>query len=163
MKTINPIEVINKRRIHSFHILLVAWLFFILMFDGYDVVIYGAVVSTLIEEWGMSDIMGGAIGSYTVAGTVIGAVIFGLLADKIGRKKVIIFCTVLFSVFTFLAGFAAGPGIFTVYRILASFGLGGVMPNIVALMTEFAPQKKGGRHSQHLSLRAILWERLLPC
>ena len=52
-------DVINKSRIHSFHILLVTWLFFILMFDGYDVVIYGAVVSTLMAEWGMSDVMGG--------------------------------------------------------------------------------------------------------
>ena len=42
------------------------------MFDGYDVVIYGAVVSTLMEEWGMSDVMAGAIGSYTVAGTALG-------------------------------------------------------------------------------------------
>ncbi|MFC5590694.1 MFS transporter [Sporosarcina soli] len=142
MKTVNPIDVINKSRVHSFHILLVAWLFFVLMFDGYDVVIYGAVVSTLMEEWGMSDVMGGAIGSYTVAGTAVGAVIFGLMADKVGRKRVIIICTALFSLFTFLAGFATSAGIFTVCRIIAGLGLGGVMPNIIALVTEFAPQKR---------------------
>ena len=142
MKTINPINIINQSRIHSFHILLVAWLFFILMFDGYDVVIYGAVVSTLMDEWGMSDVMGGAIGSYTVAGTAVGAVIFGLMADKVGRKKVIILCTALFSLFTFLAGFSTGPGIFIVCRIIAGLGLGGVMPNVIALMTEFSPKSK---------------------
>lgn len=142
MKTINPIDFINKSRIHSFHILLVVWLFFILMFDGYDVVVYGAVVSTLMDEWGMSDVMAGAIGSYTVAGTAVGAVIFGLMADKVGRKKIIILCTVLFSLFTFLAGFSTGPGFFTACRIIAGLGLGGVMPNVIALMTEFSPKNK---------------------
>jgi MFS transporter, AAHS family, benzoate transport protein len=142
MKTINPINIINKSRIHSFHILLVAWLFFILMFDGYDVVIYGAIVSTLMEEWGMSDVMAGAIGSYTVAGTAVGAVIFGLMADKVGRKKVIILCTALFSLFTFLAGFSTSPGFFIACRIIAGLGLGGVMPNVIALMTEFSPKNK---------------------
>ncbi|MFC5589399.1 MFS transporter [Sporosarcina soli] len=142
MKFINPMQTIDNSRVHSFHIALVAWLFFIIMSDGYDVVIYGAVVPALIEEWGMSDVLAGAIGSYTIAGTVIGAITFGLLADKIGRKKVIIICIVFFSFFTFLSGFASGAVMFTICRIIAGLGLGGVMPNVMALMTEFAPKYK---------------------
>jgi MFS transporter, AAHS family, benzoate transport protein len=142
MKSINPMKVIDDSRIHSFHKVLAAWLFFIIMFDGYDVVIYGAVVTSLMTEWGMSDVMAGGIGSYTIAGTVIGAVSFGLLSDKIGRKKVIIICVVLFSFFTFLSGFATEPVMFTIFRIIAGLGLGGVMPNAMALMTEFAPKYK---------------------
>ena len=64
------------------------------------------------------------------------------MADKVGRKKVIILCMALFSFFTFLAGFSTSPGIFTVCRIIAGLGLGGVMPNVIALMTEFSPKKK---------------------
>ena len=141
MKKINPMNVIDDSRVHSFHIWLIVWLFIIIAFDGYDVVIYGAAVPLLIEEWGISDVTAGAIGSYTVLGTAIGAVLFGLLADKIGRKKVIIFTTFLFSFFTMLSGFANGPTLFIVCRIIAGIGLGGVMPNVIALTTEYAPRR----------------------
>ncbi|ASS93791.1 hypothetical protein BS1321_07285 [Peribacillus simplex NBRC 15720 = DSM 1321] len=56
MKLINPMKVIDGSRIHSFHIWLVFWLFLVILFDGYDVVIYGAVVPSLIKEWGISDV-----------------------------------------------------------------------------------------------------------
>ncbi len=141
MRKINPMNVIDDSRVHSFHIWLIVWLFIIIAFDGYDVVIYGAAVPLLIEEWGISDVTAGAIGSYTVLGTAIGAVLFGLLADKIGRKKVIIFTTFLFSFFTMLSGFANGPTLFIVCRIIAGIGLGGVMPNVIALTTEYAPRR----------------------
>lgn len=140
MKFVNPNRVIDQSRFHSFHGLLVFWLFFAIMFDGYDVVVYGATVPSLIKEWGISDVLAGAIGSYTVIGTAVGAIAFGVLADKMGRKNVIIFTTVLFSLFMFLSGFAQGPVMFTVFRILAGVGLGGVMPNVIALATEFSPK-----------------------
>ncbi len=112
--------------------------------DGYDVVIFGSVVPALMEEWSISTVTVGAIGSYSAAGTAIGAVVFGLLADKIGRKKVIIICTIMFSLFTALSPFAGGPVLFTIMRVIAGLGLGGVMPNVIALSTEYAPKKIRG-------------------
>ncbi|MFE4428909.1 MFS transporter [Peribacillus butanolivorans] len=140
MKLINPMKVIDGSRIHSFHILLVFWLFLVILFDGYDVVIYGAVVPSLIKEWGISDVTAGAIGSYTVMGTAAGAIVFGLLADKLGRKKIILLTIFLFSFFTLLSGFANGPTMFIIFRVIAGVGLRGVMPNVIALTTEFAPK-----------------------
>ncbi|MFJ7508653.1 aromatic acid/H+ symport family MFS transporter [Peribacillus simplex] len=140
MKLINPMKVIDGSRIHSFHIWLVFWLFLVILFDGYDVVIYGAVVPSLIKEWGISDVTAGAIGSYTVMGTAAGAIVFGLLADKLGRKKIILLTIFLFSFFTMLSGFANGPTMFIIFRVIAGIGLGGVMPNVIALTTEFAPK-----------------------
>lgn len=140
MKFINPKTVIDGSRIHSFHIWLVFWLFLVIMFDGYDVVIYGAVVPSLIKDWGISDVTAGAIGSYTVIGTAVGAIVFGLLSDKLGRKKIILLTIFLFSFFTMISGFATGPTMFIVFRVLAGIGLGGVMPNVIALTTEFAPK-----------------------
>lgn len=140
MKLINPKTVIDGSRIHSFHIWLVFWLFLVIMFDGYDVVIYGAVVPSLIKDWGISDVTAGAIGSYTVIGTAVGAIVFGLLSDKLGRKKIILLTIFLFSFFTMISGFATGPTMFIVFRVLAGIGLGGVMPNVIALTTEFAPK-----------------------
>lgn len=133
--------MIDRSRFSSFHISLVFWCFLIILVDGYDAVIYGSVVPSLIGEWSMTPVTAGTIGSYTAAGTALGAVIFGFLADKIGRKKVILFCTALFSLFTALSGFAEGPAAFTVLRIIAGLGLGGVMPNVISLTTEYAPKR----------------------
>ncbi len=141
MQKINPMNVIDGSRIHSFHVLLVFWLFLVIAFDGYDVVIYGAVVPSLIKEWGISGVTAGAIGSYTVIGTAIGAILFGILSDKLGRKKIILFTTFIFSFFTLLSGFANGPVLFTIFRVIAGIGLGGVMPNVIALATEFSPKR----------------------
>lgn len=144
MNAIQINETIDKSRFRGFHLSLIIWCFFIILMDGYDVVIYGSVVPSLMEEWSISPVTAGAIGSYTAAGTAIGAVVFGLLADKIGRKKVIMICTIMFSLFTALSTFAGGPVLFTIMRVIAGLGLGGVMPNVIALSTEYAPKKIRG-------------------
>ena len=141
MKTVHAGDAIDKSRFNMFHLLLIFWGFFIILVDGYDVVIYGSIVPSLIEEWSISSVTAGAIGSYTVMGTVVGAVFFGYLADKVGRKKIILFCTALFSLFTALSGVADGPVLFTIFRVISGIGLGGVMPNVIALTTEYAPKK----------------------
>ncbi|MFJ8234189.1 MFS transporter [Ureibacillus sp. NPDC094379] len=144
MNAIQINETIDKSRFRGFHLSLIIWCFFIILMDGYDVVIYGSVVPSLMEEWSISPVTAGAIGSYTAAGTAVGAVVFGLMADKIGRKKVIMICTFMFSLFTALSTFAGGPVLFTIMRVIAGLGLGGVMPNVIALSTEYAPKKIRG-------------------
>lgn len=133
--------MIDHAKMGKFHKLLAFWLFVIILFDGYDVVIYGAAIPSLIGEWGLSDVTAGAIGSYGVLGTVIGAVALSMIADKIGKKNALIISVVLFSLFTFLSGFAAGPIFFAICRVIAGIGLGGAMPIVVAIMTEFSPKK----------------------
>ena len=94
-----------------------------------------------MEDWGLSAVQAGMLASTALAGMMFGAMIFGSLADKIGRKKVIMICIVLFSGLTCAGGFASNPTEFAVLRFLAGLGIGGVMPNLVALTSEYAPQK----------------------
>lgn len=141
MSIVNPIEIVNRSKLKGFHYILILCLFFIMMFDGYDVVIYGATIPLLKEDWGITNIVAGSISSYTTIGTAIGAVIFGLYADRFGKKRIIIFTTFLFSFFTLLSGFAPTPIFFIICRIIAGLGFGGVMPNIAALISEYAPAK----------------------
>ncbi len=89
----------------------------------------------------MSPLEAGALGSYALFGMMFGALVFGTLADRIGRKKGIAICFVLFSGATVLNGFASTPTEFGIFRFLAGLGCGGLMPNVVALMNEYAPKK----------------------
>src|SRR5690606_14870996 len=95
----------------------------------------------IMQEWGLTPLQAGALGSYALFGMMFGALIFGTLADRIGRKKGIAICFLLFSVATVLNGFASTPTEFGIFRFLAGLGCGGLMPNVVALMNEYAPKK----------------------
>ncbi|MFS0781201.1 MFS transporter [Bacillus sp. 1P06AnD] len=142
MKRVNPAEIINTSRFNRFHYMLLAWCFFIIIFDGYDLVVYGTVVPKLIEEWHLTSVEAGALSSYGLFGMMFGAIFLGMLADKIGRKKVIAVSLFLFSLFTFLCGFTDSPTTFSAFRFIAGLGLGGIMPNVIALMTDYAPQNR---------------------
>jgi AAHS family benzoate transporter-like MFS transporter len=139
LSKINTISIVNNSKMNKFHVGLLIWCCFIIAFDGYDLVVYGSVLPILIKEWSLSPIEAGAIGSYGLFGMMLGAIAFGILADKFGRKKVIISSIVIFSICTAVCGFAATPLIFSILRFFAGLGLGGVMPNVIALLTDYAP------------------------
>lgn len=141
MKTIEINPVIDNARFTRFHWMVVALCALLLIFDGYDLFIYGVVLPVLMAEWGLTPVQAGALGSYALFGMMFGAFIFGPLADRIGRKKGIAICFVLFSLATFLNGFAKTPTEFGIYRFIAGLGCGGLMPNAVALMNEYAPKR----------------------
>lgn len=141
MNTVNVNEVIDKAKFTPFHFKVVFWCLIIILFDGYDLAINGVTLPLLMQDWGLSAIQAGMLASTALAGMMFGAMMFGTLADKIGRKKVIMICVLLFSGFTFAGGFASNPTEFGVLRFLAGLGIGGVMPNLVALTSEYAPAR----------------------
>lgn len=106
----------------------------------FDLVIYGSVIPILMKEWSISPVQAGAIGSYGFFGMMLGAIFFGVLADKFGRKNILILSVVLFSIFTFLCAFAPGPTPFSIFRFIAGVGIGGVLPNVIALLTDYSPK-----------------------
>lgn len=140
MAYINTTEVIAESKFNRFHLGLLLWSFLIISFDGYDLVVYGTVVPVLIEEWNLTAVEAGAMGSYGLFGMMFGAIFFGTLADRIGRKNVVAITLILFSGFTLLCGFAETPTLFSTFRFLAGLGLGGIMPNVIALLTDYAPR-----------------------
>lgn len=120
---------------------LVCWL--LVVFDGYDLIVYGTVQSSLISEtgWGLSKATAGTIGSMAFLGMMIGAIFAGRMADSWGRRRTIIGCAVVFSVFTVLCAFAPNAPVFGVLRLLAGIGLGGLVPSANALVAELVPTK----------------------
>ncbi|ETT27810.1 benzoate MFS transporter BenK [Rhodococcus aetherivorans] len=118
---------------------IVCWLF--VVFDGYDLIVYGNVISSLQDEWGISSATAGTLGSLAFLGMMIGAVLAGRLSDAIGRKQAVIGCVVVLSVFTTLCAFATGPFMFGAMRLIAGLGLGGLVPTSNALAAELVPRR----------------------
>lgn len=141
MRTLDVQAIIDNARFTPFHWMVMAWCGLLLIFDGYDLFIYGVVLPVIMKEWGLTPLQAGALGSYALFGMMFGALAFGSLADRIGRKKGIALCFALFSGATILNGFASSPGEFGIYRFIAGLGCGGLMPNAVALMNEYAPKR----------------------
>ncbi|ADU93897.1 MULTISPECIES: MFS transporter [Geobacillus] len=175
---------IDEQPLNRFHISLLFMCMLIIIADGYDMFMFGAIVPSLMKEWGIGPVEAGALNSYALIGMMIGAMIFGPSADRFGRKNVILLCFCLFSLFTFTSGFSQSSTSFGVQRFFAGLGLGGVMPNLIALMTEYTPSKWkstlvsimfsghafGGIIASagaiylipHLGWRAVVWLGLIP-
>lgn len=146
MQSINANEIIDHARLKPIHWRVILLSALIIIFDGYDLVIYGVALPKLMQEWQIDTLTAGFLGSVALFGMMFGAIIFGTLSDKLesyglSRKKLIALCILLFSGFTLLCGYASNPQSFGIFRFLAGLGLGGVMPNVIALMTEYAPKK----------------------
>ena len=138
--TTNAEQMVEKAKFSKFHGMLLFWGALLMLFDGFDLTIYGAVVPTLMEEWGISAVQAGMYGSYALFGMMFGALIFGTLADKLGRKKIIMICVLIFSLFMLLAGLAPSPELFGLFRFITGLGLGGMMPNVIGLISEYSPE-----------------------
>jgi AAHS family benzoate transporter-like MFS transporter len=141
MRQIDVHQVIDNARFSRFHWMVMALCALLLIFDGYDLFIFGVVLPAIMQEWSLTPLQAGALGSYALFGMMFGALGFGTLADRIGRKKGIAICFVLFSSATILNGFASSPTEFGIFRFIAGLGCGGLMPNAVALMNEYAPKR----------------------
>lgn len=79
--------------------------------------------------------------SFALFGMMVGAILLGTIADRIGRRPAIAICVALFSVFTAGSGLVDDPYAFSVMRFFAGLGIGGVMANVVAQMTEFSHKR----------------------
>ncbi|WP_332238757.1 MFS transporter [Sporolactobacillus sp. KGMB 08714] len=117
-----------------------AWLF-----DAMDVGMLSFIIAALKPEWHLNEVQMGWIGSISSIGMAVGALIFGLLADRAGRKIVLIFTLLLFSLGGGFSALAAGLGIFLFLRFFVGMGLGGELPVASTLVSESVPADKRGR------------------
>jgi len=115
----------------------------LVVFDGYDLIVYGTVQSTLINgtDWGLTKGTAGTIGSLAFLGMLIGAIFAGRLADALGRRRTILMCAVAFSLLSALCAFAPNAVVFGLLRLLAGIGLGGLVPSANALVAELVPDR----------------------
>lgn len=115
------------------------------MFDAMDVGILSFVIAAISVDWGLNSTQMGWIGSVNSIGMAVGALLFGVLADKVGRKQIFMWTLVLFSVASGLSAFAATLSVFLVLRFLIGMGLGGELPVASTLVSESVEAEERGR------------------
>ena len=103
------------------------------------------VIAALHKEWQLSTVEMGWIGSVSSIGMAVGAILFGMMADRFGRKAILILTLLVFSIGSGISAFATGYGIFLVLRFIIGAGLGGELPVASTLVSESVPVEKRGR------------------
>lgn len=141
MRQIDVHKLSDEAKFNGFHGKVLLWCALIIIFDGYDLAVAGIALPSIMKEMGVTAQNAGFMVSSALFGMMFGAIFLGTIADKIGRRKATAMCIFLFSVFTAAAGFTDNPYTFSAMRFLAGLGIGGVMPNLVAQMTEYSPKK----------------------
>ena len=141
MRYINLHKLADDASFNPFHGLVLLCCALIIVFDGYDLAVIGIALPSIMKNMGVDPTNAGFMVSSALFGMMFGAIFLGTIADRIGRRWAISICIALFSVFTAAAGFAKDPLTFGMLRFLAGLGIGGVMPNVVAHMTEYSPKK----------------------
>lgn len=113
--------------------------FFIAALEGYDIQSFGVAAPKLIPEFGLNPGQQGWAGSAAMLGLVIGAFAGGWIADRIGRKPVLVASTAAFGLFSLLTALTHDYEMLLLVRVGAGLGFGGVMPNLIAVAREISP------------------------
>jgi AAHS family 4-hydroxybenzoate transporter-like MFS transporter len=143
--SVSPIDVagyIDQQPVGSFQFKLLLTCAAVLFLDGFDTTAIGYVAPSLAKEWGLTKAALGPVFSAGLFGLMIGALTLGPLADRVGRKKIIIFSTLAFGIGTLVTAFIQDVNTLLVIRFLTGLGLGGAMPNTVAMTSEFNPHRR---------------------
>lgn len=138
-------EFINENKVSPLQKLVIFLCLMIVVVDGIDISIMGFVAPVIKQEWGISTTDLAPVMSAALVGLALGAVISGPLADKFGRKKLLIINLVGFGIFTLLAALSNNVNELMIYRLIAGLFMGGVMPQAVTLVTDYSPMRINGR------------------
>jgi AAHS family 4-hydroxybenzoate transporter-like MFS transporter len=141
LSNININRTIDNGRLRPFH-----WGVFLLcglclLMDGFDLQAIGFVAPAVTREWHVQSGDMRTIFSAALVGVLIGSLLLSALADRIGRRPVLIGATLYFAIFSFLTARVTSPEQLLYIRFLAGIGLGGIMPNAMALVGEYSPAR----------------------
>ncbi|MCE3550435.1 MFS transporter [Pseudonocardia sp. RS11V-5] len=115
------------------------------MFDAWDVALNGFLTPLLGSEFGLSTGQRGLVATANLVGMAVGAIAWGTIADRMGRKKAFSITLMIFALFSVLGALSPSWEMFLVLRFLAGVGLGGCIPVDYAIVSEFSPMKQRGR------------------
>ena len=139
---IDVADFIDRQPIGAFQLKLLLTCAAVLFLDGFDTQAIGYVAPALAREWGLSKGTLGPVFSAGLFGLMLGALLFGPLADRIGRKRIIMLSTLAFGICALATAFVQDVNALLAIRFLTGLGLGGAMPNAIAMTSEFNPRRR---------------------
>jgi AAHS family 4-hydroxybenzoate transporter-like MFS transporter len=140
-KTIDLNAAIEQRRLGAFGLGLVLVSALVIFFDGYDMQVIAFATTRMEKVFHVTNAAFGIALGAGLFGTMVGGVLFGVLADRCGRRPAIIGATACFSLLTFALAFANSLTTLIVLRFIAGLALGGAIPLLWTLNVEFAPKR----------------------
>jgi MFS transporter, AAHS family, 4-hydroxybenzoate transporter len=138
---VNISQIVDNSEITPFHWSLIVLSSLCLIMDGFDVQSMGYVAPVLIREWGVPNSALGPVFSAALVGVLFGSLGCSMLADRFGRRPMLIAGSLYFAVVTLLTAQAHTIDQMLAIRFIAGLGLGGMMPNAMALVGEYSPKK----------------------
>ena len=140
-RSVNVTELIDGQRFGRFQFLVALWCGLLVVIDGFDIGTTAYVVPVLAPQWHVSPAGFGPVFLSTLVGVLIGTLTAGPLADRFGRKRVVLGAVVIFGGFE-LATLAVGAIVpFIAVRFFTGLGIGALMPISIALTAEYAPKR----------------------
>jgi AAHS family 4-hydroxybenzoate transporter-like MFS transporter len=136
-----PAGFIDNSRLSAPQLVVAALCALVAMLDGFDTQAIAYVAPRIAEDWGLKPSAFGPIFSMGLVGLTLGAFLLSPVADRVGRKTIIVLSTVIFGVFALLTATANSLEQLLIYRLLTGIGLGAAMPNLIALTSEYAPAR----------------------
>lgn len=141
--TVHVDELIDRQQLTGRNYFVLGLLLIALICDGFDLQLVGVAAPWITEAWGVkpADLVG-PVQSANLFGMMLGAIFLGSLGDRIGRKKIIVGGVLLFGLMTLVCIFTTTVLQMGIVRFLTGVGLGGVLPNVIALTAETTPRAK---------------------
>ncbi|MGF6099258.1 MFS transporter [Pseudomonas sp. 18175] len=132
---------LDEQKLGRFHWKILLLCVTVLVLDGFDVVAMGFIAPAIVADWGVPREALGVVMSAGLFGLAIGALVGGPLADRFGRRKVIIGAVFFFGTMSVLSVWAPNIELLSILRFLTGLGLGASQPNAATLASEYAPKR----------------------
>ena len=133
--------LINDKPLSTYQWRVVLLCFLIVFLDGLDTAAMGFIAPALSQDWGIDRASLGPVMSAALIGMVFGALGSGPLADRFGRKVVLVVSVFLFGLFSLLSAYSSNIDQLLALRLLTGLGLGAAMPNATTLLSEYTPER----------------------